>query len=179
MTNTHLQIIKDLGFGPFLQEFGYEEIWELDESRYTPFQRRLKDYLDHGKVFPKEDIDENIFTFAYNKTNLKASGVAFQFFKSYPKRKDVEILRSTFRDETMVEEFLDMMEEKVGVVNSFLYNILEFTDIESHRAIDFLNGLRSSYWKRFEAELGREDMDRFDGAFKIADAIMREANLPV
>ena len=177
LTNTHLEILKNRGFSPFLKEFGYDEIWELDEAQYTPFQKAVQDYLDHGKVFSRENVDRNIFTFAYNKSNLAPSGTRSECFTSYPKRKNVEILRSTFRDEAMLQEFLDLMEDIVGVVNRFLYSILELSGADGETALDLLIQLSGKYRKRIEAELLSDEVGGLDSAFKRAEAIVRAQRL--
>lgn len=173
LLNEHLRIIESHGFGMYLEEFGYEQIWELDESQYTPFQKTLKEFIDKGNIFPKENIDENLFTFAYNKTNLKAQGNIFKFLKTYPKRKNIEISRSTFSDDEMVEAFLYVMDEKVGIVNDIIYYILSFSENDELGADEFLNNLNTEYKQYFMTELGSEYEEQFDGVLMKIDEILR------
>ena len=116
LTNTHLDMLRDYGFNAYMDPFGYEQIEVLDESAYTPFQRCLNEYIERGEVF-SEYGDEDLFGFAFNKSNLDLSRFAF---KRYEWRTHTQIERSSCMNDHLVMEVWDVAEESCMLINQVL-----------------------------------------------------------
>jgi hypothetical protein len=116
MTNTHLEIIKEHGLEQVMQRFGYAVATKLDESAYTPFQRHVAALLQSGKIY-QDHQDDDLFGFAFNKSNLDSS--AFPF-KRYEWRQSSWVERSSFTDEALLMAAWDAAEEAANDVNNIL-----------------------------------------------------------
>jgi len=116
LLNEHLEILKGHGFDEFTEAFGYGKIEHLDQKDYTPFQRRVDEYVKRGKVF-KEFEDPNLFTFAFNKSNFRS---AKYDFVSYAGQGDVEIERSSIKDEELLKGFISVTEKVLGPIKESL-----------------------------------------------------------
>ncbi|MBI4707648.1 MAG: sulfotransferase domain-containing protein [Candidatus Omnitrophica bacterium] len=119
ITNTHLELFKTYGFDEFLEELGYEKINYFKETDYTPIQKTIEEYLKKGKIY-KPHEDDDLYTFAFNKTNLTSSKFPF---KSYTRIGDVFIERSTFKDESIIRGIVEVIGNAVGIANRFLTEI--------------------------------------------------------
>ncbi|HEV8327366.1 MAG TPA: hypothetical protein VGQ08_07755 [Nitrospiraceae bacterium] len=116
LTNTHLGMLRDYGLEAYSERFGYGRIDTLDEGAYTPFQKSLAAYIERGEVF-REYGDEDLFRFAFNKSNLDLNRFAF---KRYEWRKHTRIERSSCTDDDLVMEVWNVAEEACAMVNRAL-----------------------------------------------------------
>lgn len=121
ITNTHLDILRDHGLEQVSIRYGYGHFPRLDESRYTPFQQRLRGLLARGGVF-RDYGDSDLFGFAFNKSNIDFSSFGF---RQYPWRIHTGIERSSCRDESLVMEVSDVAEEACGHFNALVELWLE------------------------------------------------------
>jgi hypothetical protein len=112
LINEHLEILKGHGFDNFLQVFGYENIEYLDQGSYTPFQQIVRDHIRKGRVY-KAELDADLFTFAFNKSNFRSSKYDFV---SFPGENGVEIERSSIKDENLLRGFMKATEKALADV---------------------------------------------------------------
>jgi hypothetical protein len=102
--------------------FGISAIWgdaapaPLDAGTYTPFQQRLAEALAQGRVI-RAYRDEDLFGFAFNKSNLDLDRFAF---KRYGWRAHTQIERSTCTDDGLVMAVWDAAEAGCAAVNRAL-----------------------------------------------------------
>jgi hypothetical protein len=116
ITNRHLDVIRDYGFDEYMTAFGYEPVPRLDESRYSPFQRRVDALLKSGEVYAEFE-DRELFGFAFNKSNIDARKFNF---RSYDWRANTRIERADFRDEALMFAAWDAAELAVAELNEVL-----------------------------------------------------------
>ena len=116
LTNTHLDMMRDYGLEDFSQEWGYGKIDMLDEAAYTPFQKKLADAIANKKIIREYD-DEDLFGFAFNKSNLDLNRFTF---KRYGWRTHTQIERSSCTDEDLVMEVWDAAESACEKINRAL-----------------------------------------------------------
>ena len=119
LVNEHLDIFRSQGFDEFLEAFGYEKIQHLDKKGYTPFQKKVDEYIGKGQVCEYSG-DQNIFTFAFNKSNFRSTRFDFA---SYPGKAGVYIERSTIKNEQFFNGFIDAIVEALEPVNESLNTI--------------------------------------------------------
>lgn len=120
MTNAHLDIIRDHGLEPAMEAFGYGRVVPLDETQYTPFQRKVTALLARGEVF-EDHADRDLFGFAFNKSNLDSSAFAF---KRYGWRAHSSVERSGFSDEGIVMGVWEAADAAAGELNAVLERLL-------------------------------------------------------
>jgi hypothetical protein len=166
ITNHHLRMIKDYGFDKHMTTLGYGEIEFFDETAYTPFQRKVSDCIDAGKVHT-EFFDPDLFTFAFNKSNL----VSDKFpFKRYEWRQHTQIERSIFENEDLQGEIWDCAEQACAEVNALLDGYLKRSDkLAGAELARMLVRLRDEHRPTLGAVLGK----RYDAAFTEAHARVR------
>lgn len=116
LVNEHLEILQDQGFDDFLQVLGYDKIEYLAEDSYTSFQRIARDHIHRGQVY-KPDLDDNLVTFAFNKSNFRSSKYDFV---SFPGQNGVEIERSSIKDENLLKGFMKTTENVLEDIRSEL-----------------------------------------------------------
>jgi hypothetical protein len=116
LVNEHLEILKAQGFDDFLKAFDYGAIEYLDEQGYTRFQRTVRDHLRKGEVL-KDVADQDLFTFAFNKSNFRSSKYDFV---SLPGHNGVEIERSSIKDEELLRGFMAAAEKALADVRESL-----------------------------------------------------------
>lgn len=116
LTNTHLDMIRDYRLDVLAQPFGYGPLAALDEADYTPFQRKLAGAIGQGVVL-REYEDEDLFGYAFNKSNLDWDRFGF---KRYAWRRHTQIERSSCTDEALVMAAWDAAEEACATVNEAL-----------------------------------------------------------
>jgi hypothetical protein len=116
MTNRHLDIIRDHGLEETMHAFGYGPLEPLDEAAYTPFQRQLAELLASHRVFDDYG-DQDLFGFAFNKSNLESSAFAF---RRYDWRAHTRIERSSFVDERILMAVWDAAEAAAAELNAVL-----------------------------------------------------------
>lgn len=120
LTNTHLDMLRDAGLDAYCERYAYGPLGTLDEADYTPFQKTLADYLKRGEIF-REYGDQDLFGFAFNKSNLDLSRFSFQ---RYPWRTHTQIERSSCTDEALVMEVSDVAEAACEHINRALALLL-------------------------------------------------------
>ncbi|MDV3441503.1 hypothetical protein R0G64_18940 [Pseudomonas otitidis] len=116
LTNTHLDILRDHGLEQVARRYGYGAFEALDERAYTPFQRTLAGLLQRGEVF-RDYGDEDLFGFAFNKSNLDLDRFTF---KRFAWKTHTQIERSTCTDDALVDAVSACAEETCGVINEAL-----------------------------------------------------------
>ena len=116
LTNTHLDLMRDYGLDAFSREWGYGPIGTLNESTYTPFQKQLSNAIENQEII-REYEDEELFGFAFNKSNLDLNRFAF---KRYEWRTHTQIERSTCTDDDLVMEVWDAAESACEAINQSL-----------------------------------------------------------
>jgi hypothetical protein len=161
IANEHLEIARRHGLEEIALELGYERFGRLDESRYTPFQQQVAGLLRRGEVY-REFFDADLFTFAFNKSNL----ISDKFpFRRPGWRRHTQIERSIFKDEALERAIWDAAEEATGELNEFLRDFLAEPCADSRDALHLLRALR----ERHAATLGAIDPVRFSAAFRAAE----------
>ncbi len=159
--NEHLEIARHHGLEEIAVALGYEAFGRLDESRYTPFQRRAADLIRRGEVY-REFFDPDLFTFAFNKSNL----VSDRFpFRRHGWREHTQIERSIFKDESLERIIWDVAERATGALNGFIKDFLSGPCGTGGETLAHLRELR----RRHEAGLGKSDPARFAQAFAAAE----------
>lgn len=165
ITNHHLKMIKSYGFDQHMVKLGYGEISMLDESRYTDFQKKVSAFIDEGKVY-NEFFDADLFTFAFNKSNL----VSDKFpFKRYEWRTHTQIERSIFTDENMQDAIWSCAEEACGQLNQFLHAYLNSSKSATpEQLLDIINQLEKDY----QSTIGETLDERYTSAFHRARGLI-------
>lgn len=172
LTNTHLDMMRDYGLDAFSQEWGYGSIGALDEAAYTPFQKQLASAIRNQEIIREYD-DEDLFGFAFNKSNLDLNRFAF---KRYDWRTHTQIERSSCTDDDLVMEVWDAAEVACEKINRSLgqwFNSAEATHITDKQqliermALDitslYYDPAALSAWKdaMFQA-MSHDDMEQRD-----------------
>ena len=121
MTNRHLAIIGDYGFEPYMEALGYGPIPDLDETSYTPFQKRVDEMLRRGEVF-NDYPDRGLFEFAFNKSNLDSSKFPF---RRYDWKEVTQVERSSFSDEGLLEKVWEAAEVATKRLNTVFRSLLD------------------------------------------------------
>lgn len=165
MTNHHLKIIKSYGFDKHMVKLGYGEIAYLDEANYTDFQKRVSQYIDEGKIY-QEFFDPDLFTFAFNKSNLVSDKFSF---KRYDWRTHTQIERSIFTDEALELKVWDCAEKACGELNEFITDFLTYSQALDNKGLtELLDKLQKKYRQTLGSALG----EKYDQAFSEAKAIL-------
>jgi hypothetical protein len=165
LVNEHLEIARRHGLEDIAVELGYGKFARLDESRYTPFQQQVAGFIQRGEVC-REFFDRDLFTFAFNKSNL----VSDKFpFRRPGWREHTQIERSIFSDEALERVIWDVAENATRDLNAFLRDFLEAPCGTQAGALRHLRALR----QRHEAGLGASDPVRFAEAFRAAEQAAR------
>jgi len=161
IVNEHLDIARRYGLEEIALELGYEGFGRLDESRYTPFQQRVAGFIRRGEVY-REFFDPDLFTFAFNKSNL----VSDRFpFRRHGWRTHTQIERSIFGDEALEGVIWDAAEKATSELNDFLRDFLAHDCSSPEDALRQLGALR----RRHEADLGKSEPVRYAEAFRAAE----------
>lgn len=161
VVNEHLEIARHHGLEDIAVELGYEKFGRLDESQYTPFQRRVTDFIRRNEVY-RECFDPDLFTFAFNKSNL----VSDKFpFRRPGWREHTAIERSIFKDEALERAIWDVAEKATRELNEFLRDYLSGPCTAQADALPHLQALL----RRHEKGLGASDPVRFAEAFYAAE----------
>ncbi|MBC8505321.1 MAG: sulfotransferase domain-containing protein [Chloroflexi bacterium] len=151
ITNTHLKLFEDAEFGAYLERFGYDPITYFDESSYTPDQVLIEEHIRREQPY-MENLDNDLITFAFNKTNFTPSP-RFKF-KHYPRQGAIEIEKSTLRDEALESGFMSRM----ASVSETVYQYLTELRLAATAAADDnklpLQELRAHYSGIFSEWLG-------------------------
>ena len=161
LVNEHLEIARRHGLEEISIELGYQGFGRLEESGYTPFQQQVAGFIRRGEVH-REFFDRDLFTFAFNKSNL----VSDKFpFRRPGWREHTQIERSIFEDEALERAVWDVAESATGELNAFLHDFLDAAHDTQAAALRHLDALR----RRHEAGLGARDPVRFAEALRAAE----------
>lgn len=167
VVNEHLEIARRHGLEDIAVELGYGRFERLDESSYTPFQQSVSALIRRGEV-SREFFDPDLFTFAFNKSNL----VSDKFpFRRHPWRANTQIERSIFKDERLESAAWDAAEEATGELNELVRDFLAAPCRTRPQALRKLRALR----RRHRSGLGASDPIRFAAAFEAAEREARGA----
>lgn len=168
ITNHHLRLIREYGFEKHMIELGYGEIEYLDESAYTPFQQKVSACIDAGKIHD-EFFDPDLFTFAFNKSNLVSD--KFQF-KRYGWREHTQIERSIFEDEALQSEIWDCAEQACGEVNAMIAAYLDASKgMDDKGLVHLLDSLQEQHFPTLGKTMGK----RYAASFAEARARIKHA----
>jgi len=161
VVNEHLEIARRHGLEDIGLELGYEKFGRLEESRYTPFQQQVAGFIRRGEIH-REFFDSDLFTFAFNKSNL----VSDKFpFRRPGWRSHTQIERSIFKNEAVERAVWDAAENATGEINAFLRDFLDGACGTRAEALLHLGQLR----QRHQTGLGARDPVRFAEAFREAE----------
>lgn len=163
ITNSHLGIFKKHGFDEFLEEFGYGKIEYFDEKKYTPTQKLIEEYIKKRQPY-KYDLDETLFTFAFQKSNFVSS--RFQFKTDFPRVGGIKIERSTFKDDKLLEGFMNEMGKTVTTITDFLNDIRNMKLNKQQEETKAFEELGEKYYEIFSRELSSEDMKTYEKTFE-------------
>ncbi len=158
LTNTHLKIFEEAGFQDYLHQFGYDPITYFNESNYTSDQRLIEDHIRLGEPYV-ENLDNDLITFAFNKTNFIPSP-RFSF-KHYPRQGAIEIEKSTLRDEALELGFMECIAPVSEIVFHYLQELLPVAEAAAVGNDLPLVEFRGRYSKIFSEWLG----DRSESMF--------------
>lgn len=125
LTNIHLDMMRDHGLDVFTKKWGYGSIENLDEAAYTPFQKKLVSAISNHEIIREYD-DEDLFGFAFNKSNLDWDRFSF---KCYDWRTHTQVERSTCTDNDLVMEVWDAAETACEKINRSLGHLLVHADV--------------------------------------------------
>jgi hypothetical protein len=120
LVNEHLEIFREFGFESYLAQLGYPPIPELDPREYSPYQKLVAAHLRRGEIF-RSTGDQDLFNFAFNKSNIDASSFNF---KSFPKREWTHVERSCLSNDALVEAVSDAAEQLCTDTNAILQEVL-------------------------------------------------------
>lgn len=160
ITNAHLSRFRSHGLERYTELLGYGPIVDLDEDEYTPFQRKLSDYISRGEVY-RGFPDHDLFVYAFNKSNIISDKFVF---RRCPWREWTQVERSCFTDEALEQAVWDVAEEATGRLNDFLLDFLAGGYDSEDQARRALAGLRA----RHSQTLGRIEGERYAKAFEAA-----------
>lgn len=163
VTNTHLKLFEDAGFGDYLTRFGYDPIAFFDENDYTPDQQLIEDHIRREQPYV-ENLDDNLITFAFNKTNFTPSP-RFKF-KHYPRQGAVEIEKSTLRDDSLASGFMSRMAPVTDNIYRYLTDLRAAATAAADGNKAPLQELRTRYSEVFAEWLGERAASMFSDAFQ-------------
>ncbi len=158
ITNTHLKLFEEAGFGEYLQRFGYDPIVYFKESDYTADQVLIEEHIRRGQPYV-ESLDDDLITFAFNKTNFTPSPRFI--FKHYPRQGAIEIEKSTMRDEVLEVGFMARMAPVSEVVFRYLLELRKVAEEAAAGNDEPLANLRVRYTRVFSEWLGDRSASMF------------------
>jgi len=169
ITNTHLKLFEEAGFRAYLDRFGYDPVTYFDESTYTQDQVLIEDHIRRGKPYV-EKLDDDLITFAFNKTNFTPSP-RFNF-KHYPRQGAIEIEKSTLRDNDLATGFMSRMAPVSETVSRYLTEL----NLAATNAADgddsLLGELRTRYKIIFSEWLGDRTESIFSELAQVVPSIV-------
>ena len=169
ITNTHLRLFAEAGIGAYLERFGYAPITYFDEAAYTPDQQLIEAHIRRGEPYI-ENLDADIITFAFNKTNFIAPP---QFkFRSYPRQGAIEIEKSTFKDEALAKGFMARMAPFTENVYRYLVELRPAAEDAAAGNPASLADLRRRYQPIFSEWLGDRAKPMFAALDEPHDVVM-------
>lgn len=165
ITNTHLKLFEEAGFGAYLERFGYAPISYFDENAYTPDQQLIEEHMRRGVRYT-ENLDQDLITFAFNKTNFIPTP-RFKF-KHYPRQGAVEIEKSTLRDEALATGFMARMAAASETAYCYLSDLRQAAEDAAFGNNALLADLRDRYSKAFSEWLGDRSVSMFSALIRPA-----------
>jgi len=160
-TNHHLKILEDAGFNKYLEMFGYEKISYVDESEYTPYQKRVASYIEKGEVC-NEIEDENLFIFNWNKSNIAQTSHKFDRFE---RTGDIQIERSALNDKKVAVDFGDYAHSKIALVQEIL---------SAYEGEFDANENKKRFYESVISKASEEEIKRVDNRFEKIETLKRE-----
>lgn len=148
MTNSHLRRFADAGFQQHLERHGYPPLAWFDESAYGPDQLLIEDHLARGEPYT-ENLDQDLITFAFNKTNLVA-GTSFGF-EHHPRMGAIEIERSSIRHSRLAAEFQESIAPLSSTLHGFLEELLPAARAAADGSFTMLQALARRFDPMFDA----------------------------
>ena len=138
LVEEHLEMARAAGLGPLMRELSYDPGERIDPAAHTPFQQKVAAALQAGKVLDETE-DRDLFTFAFNKTNIDFSQFGFRIGEW---RAHTRVERSCFADEALERRVSDAAESACAAMNAFLADFLAadlgrddpLAIVERHRA---------------------------------------------
>jgi hypothetical protein len=163
ITNSHLRLFEEAGIGSYLDRFGYAPISYFNEGNYTADQRVIEQHIRQGTLY-EENLDRDIITFAFNKTNFIPNS-QFQF-KHYSRQGAVEIEKSTLRDESLATGFMSRVGPVSDNVYRYLQDLRHAAEESAAGSEELLKALRARYCDLFGEWLGDRSRELFASADK-------------
>ena len=119
LVNEHMEVFRSYGFDPCLDKLGYGPVPELNPRDYSPYQKLVARRLRGGRIY-RNTGDPDLFGFAFNKSNIDASKFNF---KSFPKRSQTHVERSTLSRDDVVQAVSDTAEDSCEKINRMFVEI--------------------------------------------------------
>jgi len=116
LVQRHLDIARETGLAPVMEALGYDPDERIESSQHSPFQRQVDDAIRNGRVL-KSLSDEDLFWFAFNKTNIDFSQFGFRIGEW---RKHVRLERSCLDITGMEDEIAEYADNVVSEINQIL-----------------------------------------------------------
>jgi hypothetical protein len=120
LVEEHLEMARAAGLGPMMRELGYDPVERIEPAAHTPFQKKVAAALRAGKVLDETE-DRDLFTFAFNKTNIDFAQFGFRIGEW---REHTRVERSCFADEALERRASDAAESACAAMNAFLAVLL-------------------------------------------------------
>ena len=124
LVQAHMDLFREHGFDRYLEALGYPPVPDLNPNDYSPFQKLIARYIERGEIYSSQG-DTDLFGYAFNKSNIDASQFSF---KSYPKRENTHVERSSLTRDDIVEAISDVGEAACGQINGMLREIIDCKD---------------------------------------------------
>lgn len=172
LTNEHLDLFKELGFGEFMTELGYDEIQYLDSNNYTPYQKRVSEYIKSGQIYDQFE-DRDLFGFAFQKSNLKWENLSG--FHSSDWKSHTKIERSCFTDVELENRVWEVAENVIGNLNALFEDLLNSSFEDKSIAQKSLQTLVAAHKGNF-SEI---DEMRFSLSFQLARELVQKYYAPL
>jgi hypothetical protein len=119
LLNEHLEVLKSHGFDIYLKELGYDKIEYFKKDAYTDFQKEIEKFLKQKRVYRYFE-DQDLFTFAFNKSNFQSAKYEFSQIKG---DNGVEVERSTINDMPLLEGLVQTVEVALESTNQIFRDI--------------------------------------------------------
>jgi hypothetical protein len=174
IVNEHLTLFRERGLEQLTERLGYGPIVDLDEAEYTPFQRRVHEYLARGEVY-REFRDPDLFTYAFNKSNIISDKFVFRRF---PWRQWTQIERSCFANEALETAVWDVAEQATARFNELLLDLLEGRFEAEDDALRTTRTVRWRHASRWAAVDPRRYDEAFDRAVSEIERTFHAAGVP-
>lgn len=129
-TNAHVEIMREHGFDDICRRYGYDPAEPIPQSGRTSFQQRIHELLERGEVY-RDYPDQDLFCFAFNKSNIDASHFTFQRFGW---REATQVERAQFSDAALLADCWEAADGAVVRLNAVLEGLLALQDRQEGEA---------------------------------------------